>query len=582
MDHLTNDKFPSYLRVDTRLQNAHKSTNGLFPNEIILLLHAEQRYYSTNIPGNSSLFRYWDEEHGITSLETALTELCNRGFLKLGDLEYTLDHITMDRIKNLLREKKLPVSGNKGTLIQRLISSIPAEELLLYYPDRYFQLTDLGQEELANNQHLIDAFKARSPFLNYWEANRLAQNGHTLNVLESLIEKTNNKLQWAYNNRNFSEAIDALCEQSRLYIGDNDYSNAIITMGKCLYFVANGIQEYENRYNNHIPLSFFKKGALRDNWRVLEKIQTIKAKTGYSSPELEAALCAWSMPINLDYELFTKQECAQLSILEIEENYMAIDDIYNNAKEKALKEYPDLLYDDSSRFSGGRATQRTLLTPKEKQQIAMKNELLLSSFDLLKDDIRANEEELASILKELVDSQPDTVEELWQYLLETNLKKVKAGKGYDSISYSLTTNIIYELTKANYFVGFIPYFLNNELLLKANYLYTPDLSEAAAGIIGYAIREKDFEKATTMLTYMLQNKKNDFTRTERKSYQSYSYLFEKIINYILKSDVFSGESWGNSPCKGDEEVFNFLKYWVEQIPDTKEIARINVNLVRLL
>lgn len=582
MEHLANDIFPSYLRVDTRLKNAHKSNNGLFPNEIILLLHAEQRNYSTNIPGNSSLFSYWEEEHGITSLETALTELCNRGFLKYGDLEYTLNRITMDRLKNLLREKKLPISGNKGVVIQRLISSIPSEELLLYYPDRYFQLTSLGQEELLNNKHIIDAFKFRSPLLTYWEANRLSQNGETKTVFELLIEKSNNKLQWACDSRNFSEANIALYEQARLYMNNKDYSNAIISIGKSLYFVVNGIQQYENRNWKHIPLSFFKKGALRDNWRVLETIRTIKEKTGYSSPELEAALCSWSMPINLDYELFTNQECAQLALLEIEENYMAIDVIYNNAKEKALKKYPDLFYDDSPRFSDTCATQRPLSYSEEKQQTAMKNEILLSSFDLLKDDIRTNAEEIASILKELVDSQPDTVEELWQYLLETNQKKVKVGKGYDSISYLLTTNIIYELTKADYFVNFIPYFINNDLLLKANYLYTPELTEAAAGIIGYTIRDKNFEKATTLLTYMLQNKKNDFSRTETKSYQSYSHLFETIINYILKSDVFRGETWGNSPCKGDEEIFNFLKYWVEQVPDSKEIARINVNLVRLL
>jgi len=199
-----------------------------------------------------------------------------------------------------------------------------------------------------------------------------------------------------------------------------------------------------------------------------------------------------------------------------------------------------------------------------------KEQILLDSFNLLKDNVEKNHEQLTRILAQLQESQPSTVIELWKYLLESNWNKVVRNKEkWDSISSYLTCDIMYKLEDYSGFEELGDYLVKEPKVLKAVYRYAPRLPTCSTRVIGIQLRKKNWDNANKIIECMFENKKNDFYSDEDAN-ESYSSIFGSFIERYL-DDV-------ESP----EETFDLLNYWVEKIEDAEERARTSVYLAEIL
>lgn len=160
--HYNDDIIP----LKQRLNKAFKSSNGLYPHEILMLS------YATSFKERDNIFQsFWKWNYSVLDPQAVLNSLFQRGFINRSDIKTTLCKLRACDLKELLAEKNLKVSGKKMELVERVLSNFDSEELEKCFTNRYFTLTALGENELKNNQYVI--YLHRNKYMSVWEMNSL-------------------------------------------------------------------------------------------------------------------------------------------------------------------------------------------------------------------------------------------------------------------------------------------------------------------------------------------------------------------------------------------------------------------------
>ncbi len=122
-----------------------RSIYGLTPEEILFLEYASG--HDADLSTFSQKYQY---EYGMDYHET-ISFLINNNYIRTGTVEESLDLYSIQDFKKFLREFGLPVSGDKATLIQRIVNS------QIEYSNKFtrckYILTDKGS-------NVIDKYKS--------------------------------------------------------------------------------------------------------------------------------------------------------------------------------------------------------------------------------------------------------------------------------------------------------------------------------------------------------------------------------------------------------------------------------------
>lgn len=124
---------------------------------------------------------FWWFEYGIRDVGNMLKSLEQRGFLQMGPYNEYLDELKVIELKQLLKKFKLPVTGRKSELIDRVLKNVPEAALKETSIIRKYKLTELGKKELEDNAYVpymhnvpdktFDIGPENTRF-NVWEINR--------------------------------------------------------------------------------------------------------------------------------------------------------------------------------------------------------------------------------------------------------------------------------------------------------------------------------------------------------------------------------------------------------------------------
>lgn len=118
---------------------------GLTVEEILFLEYASE--HDSDISTFSQKYHY---EYGINYNET-ISFLVNNNYIRIGTIAESLSLYNMQDLKGFLKETGLPISGDKATLIQRIIDS--STEYSNKFTRRKYVLTDKGS-------NVIDKYKS--------------------------------------------------------------------------------------------------------------------------------------------------------------------------------------------------------------------------------------------------------------------------------------------------------------------------------------------------------------------------------------------------------------------------------------
>lgn len=152
--------------LDKRIENAFPSKNGLYPHEILMLDQANT--YRTD---TYNFQNFWKWECSVLDPRKVLDSLIDRGFICCSNVYPELKRTPVAKLKDLLAKKEICPTGKKEVLINRILDTYSNQELDILFPNRYYELTELGISELRENQYV--SYLHGKHQISIWEMNIL-------------------------------------------------------------------------------------------------------------------------------------------------------------------------------------------------------------------------------------------------------------------------------------------------------------------------------------------------------------------------------------------------------------------------
>lgn len=118
------------------------------PTAILMLSYASKFH-----TGENSFQQFWKYRYDTEPYEL-LNWLYNNDFIELDSIDNSLKHKTVNELKTILSNNNLKISGKKDDLINRISSTLNEEQISQYIPERYYRLTQFGNEILNNNPNV--------------------------------------------------------------------------------------------------------------------------------------------------------------------------------------------------------------------------------------------------------------------------------------------------------------------------------------------------------------------------------------------------------------------------------------------
>lgn len=151
------DEYQSDLRL--QFDNAYPSNNGLRPDQLAVL------YYARTFTTSQTIFQsFWFYDFAIDNVCSVLDMLCKNGFIYISSARESVYKLKVSQLKEFLKESGLKVSGKKEELIKRLLDNCDDEFLESHITDRNYELTELGKQELQENDYISYFIKVKNKY----------------------------------------------------------------------------------------------------------------------------------------------------------------------------------------------------------------------------------------------------------------------------------------------------------------------------------------------------------------------------------------------------------------------------------
>lgn len=219
------------INVSTKIQN------------LILLTMAERfKINEKNYPD------YLRSNFGIGFPNEKYKALFAEGFIRPASAAESLPHLRVTELKAIATEYKLKTSGKKEELCQRLIESIPPENLESNISERYWVITEEGHIELAKNPYIgfyLDKHKysLESIGLDITTFSKLFSEKNDRSIRDVIWGEFNRKTTEFYKKAITKSEFREYCELLRtmaLFLEEEGrYSDALATYIRYLYYGVN-------------------------------------------------------------------------------------------------------------------------------------------------------------------------------------------------------------------------------------------------------------------------------------------------------------------------------------------------------
>ena len=178
-----------------------------------------------------------------------------------------------------------------------------------------------------------------------------------------------------------------------------------------------------------------------------------------------------------------------------------------------------------------------------------KKQILLDSFDLLKENYSENSSALLDIIEKMVKIDFDISVSMWKYLIEKNPDVLYSG-------YSFAFSIMYEMKKQIGIKRLANLVTSDDFLKKAIFQECGDLSYTPLEIVEYYIKSGNYNMADELLHLIKSN-----------SHDKHS-MYKVLDGVIPEKD-----------SKLSEDAFDFLMGWIDTISNKEECAKLNLRML---
>lgn len=326
--------------VEMRVKTAIVSKHGLYPHEILVLDYAHTFYTSGN-----SFQGFWWYRYGIRDVQSILSLLVERGFLKIGDLKAVLDRQTAATLKEVMKLHNITTTGKKDELIQRILDKIPESELNKHFPKRTYSLTITGQEALDEEAYVPYIHRHPVEDLDIWSLNRLVHTKPYMPYRDKIWGYLNQRSMKHFSEHNYGLYRNCRFSMAQFLKDENKLKDVLAMLAEVVFFDLSGAgNNYDTRHLDIYAAGFFpyEKSLAKTAPGVIGAIADCQEKLRFSDEDLKSVLLERMSKLSAPLQLFTVEECVQIILLERDNDAEALTKLYDEAKSTFMQKYPNI------------------------------------------------------------------------------------------------------------------------------------------------------------------------------------------------------------------------------------------------
>lgn len=266
--------------LENKMQDFYPSRNGLKPTEILMLYYA--RHFTTATKDFQS---FWFYDYGVSNPREILNMLLKKDFICYAPIKETIKNFTIPQIKELLRDLQLKLSGNKSELLERLFDNTDCEYLESKVNIRNFALTDLGKQELKENEYIPYFHKVKFKYaIDMLWINKKLHEYPEMNYRDIMWGEFNRRRTVAMERIKIGDYSGYIREGSQMcdfLLEENKYQQAFFLLSEVTYYDINirsesyFVNRIVNEYTISTEMSIFN----------IERFKIIKKKMNFSDED---------------------------------------------------------------------------------------------------------------------------------------------------------------------------------------------------------------------------------------------------------------------------------------------------------
>ena len=169
----------------------YPSSSGLYPSEAMMLFFAPK--FKTTEGRYPDFFR---TDFGVGFPKELFEKLNQTGYIRPSLSNECLDKLKLADLRVIAADHGIKVGGKKAELIERIIQAVSIADLDQYHVDRYWVLTEKGQQEKEENSYL-DFFTNDHPYslkdsgITFLRLNELHHGNPTANIRDVIWGELN-------------------------------------------------------------------------------------------------------------------------------------------------------------------------------------------------------------------------------------------------------------------------------------------------------------------------------------------------------------------------------------------------------
>lgn len=309
----------------SRIENAFPSSNGLYPHEILMLDYASSYKTSGNAFQN-----FWKWNYSVLDPQSVLDSLFERGFICRGDATSALKRFVVADLKVLLAQKSAKTTGKKDELISRILETYSREELEVTIPDRNYVLTELGQQELKENEYV--PYLHRHHYMSVWEMNIMlhTNNPSHLRYRDIIWRELNKQSGEHFQNFDFGLYRNTRLSMHDFLVEEKKFKTALHLLCEVISFDLSGLGngdkpipnndvfrqvKYESRMVNLLTTEDKKEVTVPPG--IIGYFERLYKEIGMTPDEFIKYTYEQFAEIHIHDRVFTESECANIILSEI-------------------------------------------------------------------------------------------------------------------------------------------------------------------------------------------------------------------------------------------------------------------------
>jgi hypothetical protein len=238
----------------------------------------------------------------------------------------------------------IDMNGKKADLIQRLLDNIAADALEKYFPDKPYFLTPLGEHVLEQNAYIHFIHIYNFDDLDIWSLSQL---------MSETPDKPFKQVIWQHLFHNFesfcNQKLYGLARNSKLHMAElvateSAYDTCLSILYEVVYYDLSGLDNLCDgtcRHLNYRWLSSFYNQHNLIAPGIMSRIQRCVDNLSLTDSEIRTQMPAVLSDIHLPAQFFTLEECVDILIFALHNDYDSISPIYKTAEDRYKANYPN-------------------------------------------------------------------------------------------------------------------------------------------------------------------------------------------------------------------------------------------------